>query len=339
MVCVAEARPLDPEGQRPEVLNNSFLTDYGHGVTAIDTGYHRPLFDASHLIVHEGHAVLVDCGANSSIPRLLAALDAKGVSRDCVDYLFLTHIHLDHAGGAGLLAREIPQMKVVVHPRGAAHLASPEKLIAGVKAVYGEEYYRAQYGELLPIAAERIVSTVDGQRVSVAGREFVFLHTPGHAGHHHCIADATSRGVFTGDTFGLSYREFDVDGRPFLMATTTPVQFDPAAMKASTARIASLQPQWLYLTHYGRVGEVQRLRADLADEVDALCACMREAAAAEPAGSARTALLQAKLLAHLHARLDAHGNRTARHEREAILAMDVELNAQGLEIWFERQSR
>ena len=320
-------------------MSHAFLIDYDHGVTAIDTGYHRPLFDASHLIVHEGRAAFVDCGANSSVPRLLEALDAKGLPRNCVDYLFLTHIHLDHAGGAGLLARELPQLQVVVHPRGAGHLASPDKLIAGVMAVYGEEYYRAQYGELLPIPAERIVSTTDGQRLSLAGREFEFLHTPGHAGHHHCIVDATSRGVFTGDTFGLSYRNFDVDGRPFLMATTTPVQFDPQAMKASTARIAALQPDWLYLTHYGRVGGVQRLRAELAADVDALCDCMRAAAAAEPVGPARTALLQAKLLAHLHARLDAHGDRTSREEREAILVMDVDLNAQGLEIWFEKSSR
>jgi glyoxylase-like metal-dependent hydrolase (beta-lactamase superfamily II) len=320
-------------------LRPAYLTDYDHGVTAVDTGYHRPLFDASHLIVHDGRAAFVDCGANSSVPRLLQALEATGLSRDCVDYLFLTHIHLDHAGGAGLLARELPGMQVVVHPRGAAHLAAPEKLIAGVMAVYGEEYYREQYGELLPVPAERIVATGDGQRLTLAGREFEFLHTPGHAGHHHCIVDATSRGVFTGDTFGLSYRDFDVEGRPFVMATTTPVQFDPEAMKASLARIVATQPDWLYLTHFGRVGEVARLRRDLEADIDALCACMRAAAAVEPAGPARTAWLERQLLAHLHARLDAHGDRTAREQREAILSMDVQLNAQGLEIWFERQSR
>lgn len=320
-------------------MTASFLTDYDHGVTAIDTGYHRALFDASHLIVQDGRAAFVDCGANSSIPRLLEALAAKGLSRDCVDYLFLTHIHLDHAGGAGLLARELPGMQVVVHPRGAAHLAAPEKLVAGVMAVYGEDYYREQYGELLPIPTDRLIATTDGQRLSLAGRELEFLHTPGHAGHHHCIVDAASRGVFTGDTFGLSYRDFDVDGRPFVMATTTPVQFDPAAMKSSLARIVAAEPDWLYLTHYGRVGEVPRLHRELAADVDALCACMREAAAAEPAGPTRTALLQQKLLDHLHARLDAHGDRTSRAARETILLMDVQLNAQGLEIWFERQAR
>jgi glyoxylase-like metal-dependent hydrolase (beta-lactamase superfamily II) len=229
-------------------------------------------------------------------------------------------------------------LQVVVHPRGAGHLAAPEKLIAGVKAVYGEEYYREQYGELLPIPAERILSTTDGQRIALAGREFEFLHTPGHAGHHHCIVDATSGGVFTGDTFGMSYRDFDVDGRPFVMATTSPVQFDPEAMKASVARIAAYQPACLYMTHYGRVGEVPRLAADMVTDVDALCDCMRAAAAAEPPGEARSALLRGKLMAHLHARLDAHGDRTPREEREAIL-VDVDLNAQGLEIWFSRQSR
>ena len=186
-------------------MNLPALVDYPAGITAVDTGYVRPHFDAAHLIVHGGRAAFVDCGTNSSVPHLLAALEAKGLARDCVDYLFLTHIHLDHAGGAGLLAQQLPNLKVVVHPRGAQHMATPEKLIAGVKAVYGEEHYRELYGEILPVPAERIIATTDGQRLELAGRPFEFIHTPGHAGHHHCIVDVEHGGVFTGDTFGVSY--------------------------------------------------------------------------------------------------------------------------------------
>ena len=317
-------------------MSVAFLTDYPAGITAVDTGYLRPHFDAAHLIVHGGHAAFVDCGANSSVPQLLAALDAKGLTPDCVDYLFLTHIHLDHAGGAGLLAQHLPNMKVVVHPRGAQHMAAPEKLIAGVKAVYGEEHYRELYGEILPIPAERIIATTDGQRLELAGRPFEFIHTPGHAGHHHCIVDVEHGGVFTGDTFGISYRDFDVEGRMFILATTSPVQFDPEAMKASLARIVSYQPHSLFLTHYGRVTEIARLHADLNADIDELCRHTREAAAAHPRGAARTAALEAALAAHNHARLDAHGDRHTVEERQAILAMDAQLNAQGLEIWWER---
>lgn len=302
----------------------------------MDTGYVRQHFDAAHLIVQGGRAAFVDCGANSSVPQLLAALQAKGLARDCVDYLFLTHIHLDHAGGAGLLAQQLPNLKVVVHPRGAQHMAVPEKLIAGVKAVYGEEHYRELYGEILPVPAERIIATADGQRLELAGRPFEFIHTPGHAGHHHCIVDVDHGGVFTGDTFGISYRDFDVDGRTFIMATTSPVQFDPEAMKASLARIVSYQPHSLFLTHYGRITDIARHHADLNAEIDALCRYTREAAAAYPRGAERTAALEKALATHYHARLDAHGDRHTVAERQHILAMDAQLNAQGLEIWFER---
>lgn len=317
-------------------MNTPFLVDYPADITAVDTGYVRPHFDASHLIVHGGRAAFVDCGTNSSIPHLLAALEAKGLARDCVDYLFLTHIHLDHAGGAGLLAQELPNLKVVVHPRGAQHMATPEKLIAGVKAVYGEEHYRELYGEILPVPAERIIATTDGQRLELAGRPFEFIHTPGHAGHHHCIVDVEHGGVFTGDTFGVSYRDFDVEGRTFVMATTSPVQFDPEAMKASLARIVSYQPHSLFLTHYGRLTDIARHHADLNEEVDALCRYTRAAAAAHPKGAERTAALEAALAAHYHARLDAHGDQHTIAERYEVLAMDAQLNAQGLEIWFER---
>lgn len=317
-------------------MNLPALVDYPAGITAVDTGYVRPHFDAAHLIVHGGRAAFVDCGANSSIPQLLAALEAKGLARDSVDYLFLTHIHLDHAGGAGLLAQELPNLKVVVHPRGAQHMAAPEKLIAGVKAVYGEEHYRELYGEILPVPAERIIATTDGQRLELAGRPFEFIHTPGHAGHHHCIVDVDHGGVFTGDTFGISYRDFDVEGRTFIMATTSPVQFDPEAMKASLARIVSYEPHSLFLTHYGRITDIARHHADMNEEVDALCRYTREAAAAHPKGAERTAALEKALAAHYQARLDAHGDRHTVAERQEILAMDAQLNAQGLEIWFER---
>lgn len=310
--------------------------DYEHGITAVDTGYWRPRLDASHLIVQGGRAAFVDTGTSHSVPALLGALAAKGLAPEAVDYIFLTHIHLDHAGGAGALAAKLPNAKVVVQPRGAQHLAAPEKLIAGTKAVYGEERYAELYGEIVPVAAERIIATEDGQRLSLAGRPFEFIHTPGHALHHHCIVDLDTRGVFTGDTFGLSYREFDVDGRSFILTTTTPTHFDPVALKASMARIMSYAPAAAFLTHYGRITDLARHHAELDADVDAFVAIAKAAAAAHPSGPARSQAMTAALNAHLHARLDAHGDRKTAAERGAILDVDIELNVQGLEVWLGR---
>ncbi|HEU5398586.1 MAG TPA: MBL fold metallo-hydrolase, partial [Gammaproteobacteria bacterium] len=133
------------------------LLSFPHGITAVDTDYVRPRLDASHLIVRGGRAAFVDTGTTHSVPRLMAALESKEVAPADVDYVFLTHVHLDHAGGAGELMRHLPKAKVLVHPRGAAHVVDPAKLIAGTKAVYGETEFTRLYGEIPPIAQERVI--------------------------------------------------------------------------------------------------------------------------------------------------------------------------------------
>ncbi|MGI9199709.1 MAG: MBL fold metallo-hydrolase, partial [Woeseiaceae bacterium] len=110
-----------------------------HGIVAVDTEFARPLQDASHLIVEKGRGAFVDTGVNSSVPILLASLQQQDLDPGDVDYLFLTHIHLDHAGGAGLLMQSLPNARCVVHPRGAPHMIDPAKVMAGTKAVYGDK--------------------------------------------------------------------------------------------------------------------------------------------------------------------------------------------------------
>ncbi len=309
------------------------FTDLDYGITAIDTDYLRPLFDASHLIVHQGRAAFVDTGTSHSVPRLLAVLEHKGLGPDAVDYILLTHIHLDHAGGAGALARELPGARVVVHPRGARHLADPTKLIAGTKAVYGEELYRELYGDIVPIAEQRIQIVDDGDHVSLAGRRLDVIHTEGHARHHYCLVDHEASGVFSGDSFGLSYREFDTPRGEFVFPTTTPVHFDPEAAHASVDRIMSFRPDAIYLTHYSRVTELERLAADMHTCLDAFVSIALECAEREN----RAQDMRARMYDFLAGRLDDHGFDADPDRRHALLDKDVELNVQGLEVWLERR--
>lgn len=311
------------------------LTRHPDGVTAIDTLYVRPQLDAAHLVVHRGRGAFVDTGTTHSVPLLLAALAQLGLAPADVDYVFLTHVHLDHAGGAGQLMQALPNARAVLHPRGAPHMVKPEALIAGSIGVYGEAAYRRLYGEILPIAAERIIATEDGQRLALAGREFEFLHTPGHAMHHQAIRDLATGCVFTGDTFGMSYREFDVDGRAFVLPTTTPTQFDPQQLLASIARIAAGAPPALYLTHYSRVVDVPRLAADLGERVRAF------AAIAEAHGDAADPLpgIRAAMRDRLFGDLRAHGCRHSDAQLEQLLAGDLDLNSAGLASWLQRRRR
>ena len=310
-----------------------FVEPLGHGVHAIDTGFHRDRFDAAYLLVHGGRAAFIDTGTIHAVPRLLEALAALGIARDAVDHVIPTHVHLDHAGGAGLLMQDLPHATLVVHPRGARHMIDPNALDQGALAVYGQAEMDRSYGRLVGIDAERVTTTHHGMVLELAGRPLRFADTPGHARHHHCVWDAATRGWFTGDTFGLSYREFDnADGQPWIFPTSTPVQFDPPALRASIERLVSFDPSCVYVTHYGRLEGVRRLADMLLSQLDAMVAIARRLRDAAD----RHEALKEGLLALYRDRLHAHGCRLPDERIDELLALDVELNAQGIEVWLDR---
>lgn len=305
------------------------LKAFGNGIHAIDSGYTGPDVAAIHLIEEGGRAALVDTGNNASLRHVLEALAAIGLSAESVDYVLLTHIHLDHAGGAGAFMQAFPNARLVVHPRGARHMAEPSKLFAGVSAVYGPERAKALYGELIPVPVERIIEAGDGHELDLAGRRIRVFDTPGHARHHVCYFDTKSRSFFTGDTFGLSYRSLDVEGRPSIFPTTTPVQFEPEAMHASIRRMEAEAPTAMYLTHYAQVTDVPRLAADLHRLIDAHVAIAERHAAAE----GRKDRIEADIWALVGEEAARNGWTVPEAEWRRILALDVELNAQGLDVW------
>jgi glyoxylase-like metal-dependent hydrolase (beta-lactamase superfamily II) len=315
-----------------------FIEDLGQGIYAIDTGFQRPRFDAAYLMVENGRAAFIDTGTNHAVPRLVAALNALGLATDAVDWVIPTHVHLDHAGGVGLLMQALPRARVLVHPRGLRHMVDPIALWLGALAVYGEAEMQRSYGKLVAVPAERAESSHDEQVIRLAGRPLRLIDSPGHARHHHAIWDERSRSWFTGDTFGLSYRAFDIDGRAWILPTSTPVQFDPEALRATVARLLAAEPLAMQVTHYGRIGgslgEVRRLAALMLEQVDemvALAVSLRDA-------PDRHAQLKAGLLDGYLARLRAHGH-PAGDEAAEWLALDAELNAQGLEVWLDKPAR
>jgi glyoxylase-like metal-dependent hydrolase (beta-lactamase superfamily II) len=313
-----------------------WLHDLGHGVFAIDTGFHRDEFDAAYLLVHGGEAAFVDTGTHFALPRLLGALEALGLPRDAVSHVIPTHVHLDHAGGVGSLMAELPRARCLVHPRGARHMVDPSALWNGATAVYGEAAMRRDYDRVVPVPAERVQASEDGMTLMLGGgRRLLFADTPGHAKHHHCIWDEASGGWFTGDTFGLSYAEFDnAAGQAWILPTSTPVQFEPEALEASIRRMLSHDPQCMYLTHYSRVTEVPRLGALLLDLLARMAALGHEHRALPAAP--RHAALKAGQLALFSASLREHGCRFDDARIAELLAIDLELNAQGMAVWLDR---
>jgi glyoxylase-like metal-dependent hydrolase (beta-lactamase superfamily II) len=309
-----------------------FLEPLGHGVYAIDTGFHRPRFDAAYLLVQQGHAAFIDTGTKHAVPRLLASLQALGLSTDAVDWVIPTHVHLDHAGGVGQLMQHLPRARVLVHPRGARHLIDPSALWAGATAVYGPQEMARSYGDVQPVAAARVLNSSDEMTVHVADRPLLLIDTPGHAKHHHCIWDAMSQGWFTGDTFGLSYREFDTAQGPWIMPTTTPVQFEPEALAHSIERLLAMQPQCMYVTHYGRVDGVPRLGAMLLSLLSEMVTLGRT----EQRNLQRHQALKAGQLALFSRSLQAQGSTLDSETVAQLLSIDLELNAQGMAVWLDK---
>ena len=307
------------------------LTRYDHGIYAIDSGLVLPRMNAVHLIVEDGHAAIIDSANNDSVPRVMAVLESLGIAPEQVDYVIATHVHLDHAGGVGQLLRRLPLAKLVVHPRGARHMTDPARLIAGTIEVYGPQAAAQMYGEILPVDPRRLIETQHGMELALSGRKLSFLDTPGHARHHHCVVDGRSGHIFAGDTFGLSYRSWDRDGRCFVFPSTTPVQFDPPALHRSVDLLASYLPEAIYVTHYSQVTDVPRLTEDLHRLIDAHAAV----ALAARGAADRQQRLAAGITELAWREAERQGWMLQGEALLSQLKWDVELNAQGLGAWLD----
>jgi len=303
-----------------------------HGISVVDTGFFRPRFDASYLLIENGRAAFIETGPNSGVPRLLAALEAHGLERDAVDYVIPTHIHLDHAGGVGLLMSKLPRAQLVIHPRGARHMIDPSVLVEGARAVYGREVADRDYGELVPVPQERIVTTEEGMVIELAGRPLRIADTPGHARHHNCIWDEETRGWFTGDTFGIAYPDLYTSQGPYMLPATAPVQFDPPALHETVERLLAQRPDVMYLTHYGAVRDAERLAVQFLAQVDA----MADAARALADAPNRHEALKLAFREIYVAELRRSGSTLPEESLHELLAPDVQLNALGLGTWLDK---
>ncbi len=313
-------------------MTPSRYQDLGYGIHLIDTHYQRPGLAACYLVQQGDQAALIDTGTAHSVAAILELLERLGLTPGQVRYVMPTHVHLDHAGASGILMEHFPNAELIAHPLGARHLIDPTKLTAGATAVYGEERFRADFGELRPIPAERVTEAPDGMVVELSGRPLRVLDTPGHARHHYCVYDELSRGLFTGDTFGISYPEFATAAGPFLFPTTTPVQFDPMAWQRTIEHLLAIAPERLFLTHFGMVEGAGAMAAQLRAGLDDF---VRIAESADTGALGEG--LRGGLRSWYRERLTEHGCALGQEEIDRLLALDIELNAQGLEVWLQRR--
>lgn len=239
------------------------IVDLGHDIFQVELVDRKLNGRSTGYIINAEKKTIVEMGASVSVPRVLDAMNTLAIQPEDISYVIVTHIHLDHAGGAGLLLEKLPNAKLIVHPRGVRHMIDPTKLIAGARAVYGEAFDRL-FAPILPIAEERIMIAEDGMELSIGeNRTLVFYDSPGHAYHHYAVYDAASKGIFSGDSIGVTFPCFtDVKNMEFYAPTTSPTQFDPDAMLATLRRFAELDLEYIYLTHYGHHANAPQIIAD-----------------------------------------------------------------------------
>jgi glyoxylase-like metal-dependent hydrolase (beta-lactamase superfamily II) len=304
------------------------LANLNAGIFCVDAAHMRDEL-ASIYILREGEEVaIIDTGTQHSLSNVLDALNQLDIKHHQIKYVIPTHIHLDHAGGAGVMMECFDQARLVIHPRGARHMADPQRLVAGSIEVYGETLFRQLYGEIRPISEDRIEIADDLATRYLEKRELLFIDSPGHARHHFCIYDAQSRGIFSGDSFGICYPPLKHHARG-LIPTSSPVQFDPVALKNTIDRLVSYAPEQMYLTHFGALDNPVARATDLKRWIDdyvSLCESIK------PVDDLAEQQLENAMRNMIFAEISDLG--LSDTELRRVLDTDIKLNSQGLAIWW-----
>ena len=306
--------------------------DYGNEIYAVDAEFGREGFAAVYVLKSDDGVAIVDTAHRGSLPVVLRALEGFGVAPGDVKFVLLTHVHLDHAGGAGAYMECFENARLVVHERGARHMIDPAKLLEGARAVYGAEETERMYGSLVPVAPERIEIPTDGARLRLGGRTIVCLDTPGHARHHLAYFVEDARVAFTGDVFGMNYGELASRDRQGIVPSTSPVQFDPAEMHRSIDRIMALSPARIFPAHFGDVRDPALAAADMHRMID-----WHARVAVDANGEIDAVREQLGKGFEEECRLQEWPFPVADVRR--LLAPVIEMNAQGLAVWFGKRGK
>jgi glyoxylase-like metal-dependent hydrolase (beta-lactamase superfamily II) len=217
------------------------------GLSWVDLLFLRRRHAIATVVVRDaGSVALIDPGPASCLEILDLGLQAQGLRLSDVTDLLLTHIHLDHAGATGTLVRMHPQLRVVVHERGAPHMADPSKLLASATRLYGDQMDEL-WGAFEPVPERSMAVVAGGERIEAGGRTFEIAYTPGHASHHVSYFDRSSGVAFVGDTGGVC-----IDGG-YILPPTPPPDIDIEAWRSSVARIEAWSPAAIFMTHFGPV--------------------------------------------------------------------------------------
>ena len=307
-------------------------------VFTIDCNYLFPEFAAAYLIVEGDRAAFVDNNTNHAAPLLLAALEQRGLKPGNVQYIIVTHVHLDHAGGTSRMAEACPDATVIAHPRAARYIIEPSRLVKGVKAVYGEKKYLELYGEIRPVDAGRVKAVEDNETLAWGSRELRFIHTLGHASHHMVIVDSGSNTIFTGDAFGLAYPFFQKGGRPFIFPSASPPEFDPGEAKKSIRKIVQTGAAIAFTTHFGPFVNMEEGASMMLGNIERMEEIMQQTVESGFEGDDMDNFCSDRMTHFFTAELEKRGLHLS-GAASKLLENDIRLNAMGVAVAARRMKK
>jgi len=285
-------------------------------------------------VIAEEELTLVETGPSPSLKYIKKGLETLGFTLDDVKYVIVTHIHLDHAGGAGLLLQECPNAKVVVHPRGERHLIDPSKLAAGARAIYGDSFSEI-YDPIIPISADRLLVKTEGDTLEIGPDcTLKFYNTPGHSKHHFSVYDPVSNGMFTGDTAGVRYEQLIQEGIDLYLPTTSPNHFNPKDMEESIGRFREMNIDRVYFGHFGMTEQPDGALQQVLEWLDIFVE-EGEQVMAEGIGYDE---LASRMLAKVKSHLRTKGI-PDEHEIYIILNLDMQISALGIVDYFQKMKQ
>lgn len=300
-----------------------------HTVKTIDGNYLHPGFAAAYLIIEGDRAAFIDNNTLHAVPRLLAALSEHNLKPKQVEYIIVTHVHLDHAGGTSLLVKECPHAVVLAHQRAARHIVDPARLIQGATAVYGESEFKRLYGSIQPVDEKRVRVVEDGEMLNLGKRSLTFIYTLGHAKHHLCVYDSGTNGIFTGDALGLAYPLLQTGSEPFVFPSSTPTDFDPEEYAEGIDTILGTGADLAFLTHFGPLGEVKQAARMMKDYLKQMRNAIDDTLDRGLEGDALEGFCRDIISEFLRSEVEKRGLPYS-SEVENFLKMDVMINSLGI---------
>jgi glyoxylase-like metal-dependent hydrolase (beta-lactamase superfamily II) len=294
------------------------------GISYLDLNFLGSERIIASAVLHTAGAAIIDPGPSTTLETLRRELGAAGLSFADVDAILLTHIHLDHGGATGTILAENPRIRVFVHEKGAAHLVSPDKLIASATRLYGDDMHRL-WGEIKPVPAAAIVALQGGETIEAGGRTLHVAYTPGHASHHVSFLNADSGIAFVGDTAGVR-----LVPHGSLLPPTPPPDIDIAQWRDSIARIGAWGADTLFITHFGPQDDSRSHLSELVDRLDFVVDLATRSLAVNGSDEAREAWFAEELRRDLRRRMPADPGREAEDVRAYERAGRFDLNWKGL---------